>query len=116
MSYVVYWSCEDFGQEIFKVSLSIYNKDILQVFCILKHQEKSKPPCLATQVSGVSYLLWILDCYQSLHSMVRLLKQHQEVTESEREFSHLMTLLLGRNWNTTGGTEDHYQEIFFVNK
>ena len=32
VSYVVYWKCsEDFGQELFKVSLTIYQKDILQV-------------------------------------------------------------------------------------
>lgn len=36
VSYVIYWKCsEDFGQELFKVSLTIYQKDILQVcgFC-----------------------------------------------------------------------------------
>ena len=32
VSYVIYWKCsEDFGQELFKVSLTIYQKDILQV-------------------------------------------------------------------------------------
>ena len=35
VSYVIYWKCsEDFGQELFKVSLTIYQKDILQV-CVL---------------------------------------------------------------------------------
>ena len=41
VSYVIYWKCsEDFGQELFKVSLTIYQKDILQV-CRLKWQISS---------------------------------------------------------------------------
>ena len=39
VSYVVHWKCEEqFGEEIFKISLSIYNKDILQVSLTRKSQ------------------------------------------------------------------------------
>ena len=31
------------------------------------------------QVGGVSYMLWMLDCFHSLDKMVNLLKSHQEV-------------------------------------
>ena len=79
VSYVIYWKCsEDFGQELFKVSLTIYQKDILQV-CRLEvpniKDEKNK----YLQVGGVSYMLWMLDCFHSLDKMVNLLKSHQEV-------------------------------------
>ena len=79
VSYVIYWKCsEDFGQELFKVSVTIYQKDILQV-CRLEvaniKYEKNK----YLQVGGVSYMLWMLDCFHSLDKMVNLLKSHQEV-------------------------------------
>ena len=79
VSYVIYWKCsEDFGQELFKVSVTIYQKDILQV-CRLEvaniKYEKNK----YLQVGGVSFMLWMLDCFHSLDKMVNLLKSHQEV-------------------------------------
>ena len=44
VSYVIYWKCsEDFGQELFKVSLTIYQKDILQV-CGFSFKEPTCEP------------------------------------------------------------------------
>ena len=48
---MVYWKCsEEFGSEMFRVCLTIYQEDLLQV-------------------RGLSYMLWMLDCYPALASM-----------------------------------------------
>lgn len=61
VSYVVYWKCsEEFGSEMFRVCLTIYQEDLLQV-------------------RGLSYTLWMLDCYPALASMVHMMQLHQQV-------------------------------------
>ena len=83
VSYVVFWKCsEDFGEEIFKISLTIYQKGILQVlFHIFYHLNQQ----LYDQVKGVSYLLWMLDCYPSLSRMVNMIKMHQDGQTFEKK-------------------------------
>ena len=61
VSYVVYWKCsEEFGSELFRVCLTIYQEDLLQV-------------------RGLSYMLWMLDCYPALANMVTMMQLHQQV-------------------------------------
>ena len=81
VSYAVFWRCvEEFGEEPFKINLTIYQKDILQAgLAIIKQQRIVKRICTSVQVKGLSFLLWMLDCYPSLDRLVNLLKTHQEV-------------------------------------
>ena len=51
VSYVIYWKCsEDFGQELFKVSLTIYQKDILQVFGFCFKEPTCEPGMRKTNI------------------------------------------------------------------
>ena len=78
LSYVVYWrGYKEFGDEIFKISLTVYQNDILQVVNSITKQRVRIIHVL--KVKGLSYLLWMLDCYQTLAKMVSLLSKHQEV-------------------------------------
>ena len=71
VSYVVYWKCsEEFGSELFRVCLTIYQEDLLQV-------------------RGLSYMLWMLDCYPALANMVTMMQLHQQVRSPE---THNLTL------------------------